>query len=122
MNPAQINVSSFNISLATPEIFLLTALLAIMVAHLFWTPQRQEARLLFASVATLLATIALVVMKAMPIPSGSVIETVALTPIQYGFSNMFVVDQMATLLKVALLIARTRPQSEFHRHAHFHLH
>ena len=105
MNPAQINVSSFNISLAIPEIFLLTALLAIMVAHLFWTPQRQEARLLFASVATLLATVVLVVLKAMPVPSGSVIETVVITPIQYGFSNMFVVDQMATLLKIALLMA-----------------
>ncbi len=105
MTPAQINVASFNIGLATPEIFLLVGVATIMVAHLFWTPPRQEARLLWSSLATLLITALLVVLKAMPVPSGSVIEVATIAPIQYGFSNMFVVDGMATLLKMSMLIA-----------------
>lgn len=105
MTPAQINVASFNISLATPEIFLLVAVSALMVAHLFWAPQRQEGRLLSGSLATLFITAILVVLKAMPVPSGSVIEVAAIAFTQYGFSNMFVVDGMATMLKVSILIA-----------------
>ena len=105
MTPAQINVASFNISLATPEIFLLAAVSAIMVAHLFWASQHQEGRLLLSSLVTLLITTILVVLKAMPAATGSVIEVATVAPIQYGFSNMFVVDGMATLLKVAMLMA-----------------
>ena len=75
-----------------------------MPSH-FWAPQRREARLLFASIATLIATAVLVMLQAMPASSGSVIASVAITPIQYGFSHMFVVDAMATILKVSLLVA-----------------
>ena len=105
MTPAQINVSAFNISLATPELFLLAASLVMMIAQLFWAPPRREARLLFAGIGTLIATAVLVMLQAMPASSGSVIASVAITPIQYGFSHMFVVDAMATILKVSLLVA-----------------
>ena len=104
MTPAQINVASFNIGLATPEIVLLGLACLIMVVHLFWHPAKQEGRLLVSALVTLAITALLVVLKGSP-ATGSVIEAVAANPIQYGFSNMFVVDGMATLLKVAILLA-----------------
>ena len=105
MTPAQINVAAFNIGLATPEIVLLCLLCAIMVAHLFWHPAKQEGRLLVSALVTLAITVVLVVLKGSPAASGSVIDIATSAPVQYGFSNMYVVDGMATLLKVAILIA-----------------
>jgi NADH-quinone oxidoreductase subunit N len=103
MNPAQLTLSQFNIGLATPEIVLLILLGAIMVAHLFWSPEKQEGRLTVFALLTLAITAGLVIRQANPADAISVIATMSKP--QYGFSNMFVVDAMASLLKVALLVA-----------------
>jgi NADH-quinone oxidoreductase subunit N len=105
MNPAQINLASFNIGLAAPETTLLALLCVIMVAHLFWAKEKQETRLMMSAIVTLAITAGLVIYAAMPAASGSVIAENNVTPIQYAFTNMFVVDAMATLLKVSLLLA-----------------
>jgi NADH-quinone oxidoreductase subunit N len=105
MNPAQINLASFNIALAAPEAALLALICVIMVAHLFWVKEKQETRLMMSAIGTLAITVGLVIYVAMPAASGSVIAENNVTPIQYSFTNMFVVDAMATLLKVSLLLA-----------------
>jgi NADH-quinone oxidoreductase subunit N len=105
MNPAQINLASFNIGLAAPEATLLALLCVIMVAHLFWAKEKQETRLMMSAIVTLAITAGLVIYAAMPAATGSVIAENNVTPIQYAFTNMFVVDAMATLLKVSLLLA-----------------
>lgn len=103
MNPAQINLASFNIGLAAPEAALLALVCVIMVAHLFWAKEKLESRLMMSAIVALMITAALVIVTAMPSGTGSVIASA--TPIQYAFTNMFVVDAMATLLKVSLLLA-----------------
>jgi NADH-quinone oxidoreductase subunit N len=103
MNPAQMNLASFNIGLAAPEATLLALLCVIMVAHLFWVKEKQEGRLMMSAIVTLAITAGLVIYAAMPAATDSVIASA--TPIQYAFTNMFVVDAMATLLKVSLLLA-----------------
>jgi len=105
MNAQQINLASFNIGLASPEAALLALLCLIMVAHLFWARDKQEGRLLVSALVTLAITAGLVIYVAMPPATGSVIAANNVTPIQYAFTNMFVVDAMATLLKVSLLSA-----------------
>lgn len=105
MNAQQINLASFNIGLASPEAALLALLCLIMVAHLFWARDKQEGRLLVSALVTLAITAGLVIYVAMPPTTGSVIAANNVTPIQYAFTNMFVVDAMATLLKVSLLSA-----------------
>jgi NADH-quinone oxidoreductase subunit N len=105
MNPAQMNLASFNIGLAAPETTLLALLCVIMVAHLFWAKEKQEGRLMMSAIVTLAITAGLVIYAAMPAATGSVIAENNVTPIQYAFTNMFVVDAMATLLKVSLLLA-----------------
>jgi NADH-quinone oxidoreductase subunit N len=105
MNPAQINLASFNIGLAAPEAALLALICVIMVAHLFWAKEKQEGRLMMSAIVTLAITTGLVIYAAMPAATGSVIAENNATPIQYAFTNMFVVDAMATLLKVSLLVA-----------------
>ncbi len=105
MNPAQMNLASFNIGLAAPEAALLALLCVIMVAHLFWAKEKQEGRLMMSAIVTLAITACLVIYAAMPVATGSVIAENSVTPIQYAFTNMFVVDAMATLLKVSLLLA-----------------
>jgi NADH-quinone oxidoreductase subunit N len=105
MNPAQINLASFNIGLAAPEAALLALLCVIMVAHLFWVKEKQETRLMMSAIVTLAITVGLVIYAAMPAATGSVVAENNVTPIQYAFTNMFVVDAMATLLKVSLLLA-----------------
>jgi NADH-quinone oxidoreductase subunit N len=105
MNPAQMNLASFNIGLAAPEAALLALLCVIMVAHLFWAKEKQETRLMMSAIVTLAITAGLVIYAAMPAATGSVIAENNVTPIQYAFTNMFVVDAMATLLKVSLLLA-----------------
>jgi NADH-quinone oxidoreductase subunit N len=105
MNPTQMNLASFNIGLAAPEAVLLALLCVIMVAHLFWVKEKQETRLMMSAIVTLAITAGLVIYTAMPAVTGSVIAENNVTPIQYAFTNMFVVDAMATLLKVSLLLA-----------------
>jgi NADH-quinone oxidoreductase subunit N len=105
MNPAQMNLASFNIGLAAPEATLLALLCVIMVAHLFWEKEKQEGRLMMSAIVTLAITAGLVIYAAMPAATGSVVAENNVTPIQYAFTNMFVVDAMATLLKVSLLLA-----------------
>jgi NADH-quinone oxidoreductase subunit N len=105
MNPAQMNLASFNIGLAAPEAALLALLCVIMVAHLFWAKEKQETRLMMSAIVTLAITAGLVIYVAMPAATGSVIAENNVAPIQYAFTNMFVVDAMATLLKVSLLLA-----------------
>jgi NADH-quinone oxidoreductase subunit N len=105
MNSAQINLASFNIGLAAPEAALLALICVIMVAHLFWAKEKQETRLMMSAIVTLAITAGLVIYAAMPAATSSVIAENNVTPIQYAFTNMFVVDAMATLLKVSLLLA-----------------
>jgi NADH-quinone oxidoreductase subunit N len=103
MTPAQIDVASYHIGLAAPEITLLGLLCLIMVAHLFWDPEKLEGRLQVAAIATLAITAVMVLLTSSP-ASTSVLDAGGAS-IQYGFHNMFVVDSMATLLKTALLLA-----------------
>ena len=105
MNPAQINLASFNIGLAAPEAALLALICVIMVAHLFWAKEKQETRLMMSAIVTLAIAAGLVIYAAMPAATGSVIAENNASTIQYAFTNMFVVDAMATLLKVSLLLA-----------------
>jgi NADH-quinone oxidoreductase subunit N len=105
MNPVKIPFAQYNIGLATPEIVLLGLLCVLMVAHLFWNKEQQEGRLMVSALVILAITAALVAVGAMP-GAHSVMQGQALEqPIRYGFTNMFVVDAMATLLKLALLLA-----------------
>ncbi len=99
------NLASFNIGLAAPEATLLALLCVIMVAHLFWAKEKQESRLMMSAIVTLAITAGLVIYAAMPAVTGSVIAENNVSTIQYAFTNMFVVDAMATLLKVSLLLA-----------------
>ncbi len=99
------NLASFNIGLAAPEAALLALLCVIMVAHLFWATEKQEGRLMISALVTLVTTACLVIYAAMPAVTGSVIAENNVSTIQYAFTNMFVVDAMATLLKVSLLLA-----------------
>lgn len=99
------NLASFNIGLAAPEAALLALLCVIMVAHLFWAKEKQETRLMMSAIVTLAITAGLVIYAAVPAATESVIAENNVTPIQYAFTNMFVVDAMATLLKVSLLLA-----------------
>lgn len=86
------NLAQIQINLALPEILLLGLLCLILVADLFWNSAKREARLTWTAVGAL----AIVLW-----------QVLALNPArpQAAFSNMFVVDGMATLLKVALLLA-----------------
>jgi NADH-quinone oxidoreductase subunit N len=105
MNPVKIPFAQYNIGLATPEIVLLGLLCVLMVAHLFWNKEQQEGRLMVSALVILAITAALVAVGAMP-GAHSVMQGQALEqPTRYGFTNMFVVDAMATLLKLALLLA-----------------
>jgi NADH-quinone oxidoreductase subunit N len=103
MNPTNLNLADYNIWLAAPEIALLTLLGVILVAHLFWSPQTLEGRLLVSAQVTLAVTLLLVFKIANPV-AESVIAAAAV-PTRYAFTGMFVVDAMSTLLKIALLLA-----------------
>ena len=98
MNPAQINLASFNIGLAAPEAALLALVCVIMVAHLFWAKEKQEGRLMMSAMVTLAITTGLVIYAAMPAATSSVIAASNAAPIQYAFTTMCVVDAMATCL------------------------
>lgn len=84
--------SSLNLSLALPEIFLLVMVSLIMVADLFLSPGKREARLVNATLATLLVMFLLVIFSA---PEGP----------RVAFNGMFVLDGMAVLLKAALALS-----------------
>jgi NADH-quinone oxidoreductase subunit N len=96
-----IQVSQFNIGLATPEIALLVLVGAIMVGHLFWPREKQEGRL------TVAALVALAITAGFVLPQtgiGSGAAGAKLVP-QFAFTNMFVVDGMSTILKLAMLLS-----------------
>ncbi|MBL8511873.1 MAG: NADH-quinone oxidoreductase subunit NuoN, partial [Betaproteobacteria bacterium] len=86
------NLAQIQISLALPEILLLGFLCLILVADLFWHPAKRETRLTLSAIAALAIVLWQVLAKGLGEP-------------QMGFSNMFVVDGMAILLKAALLLA-----------------
>ncbi len=104
MNPTNLSLADYNIWLAAPEIALLSLLGVILVAHLFWSPQKLEGRLLVSALVTLAVTLVLVLKIANPVAESVIAATVAV-PTRFAFSGMFVVDAMSTLLKIALLIA-----------------
>jgi NADH-quinone oxidoreductase subunit N len=106
MTPAPINVAQYNIALATPEMVLLGLLCLLMVVHLFWRKEDQEGRLLLSALGILVVTAVLVAITAMPVASSTVMNSESIAPpTRFAFSNMFVVDAMASLLKLAVLIA-----------------
>ena len=84
-------VSSLNLGIAFPEIFLLIMTLVVMIVDLFSAPEKREGRLFFLSVSTLIL-VALSLYSPLDTP-------------RYAFNGMFVVDGMAVLLKVAIVIA-----------------
>ena len=84
-------VSSLNLALAAPEIFLLVMTLLVMIVDLFSSPEKREGRLFFLSIFTLI-----VVALSLYSPLGAP---------RYGFNGMFVVDGMAVILKAAIVVA-----------------
>ena len=84
-------VSSLNIGLAAPEIFLLVMTLIVMIVDLFSAPEKREERLFFLSIFTLIL-VALSLYSPLDAP-------------RYGYNGMFVVDGMAVILKVAIVLA-----------------
>ncbi len=83
---------NLNLIIAAPEMVFFALLSFIMIADLFTAPARREAQLFFGSLIALLITACLVVAQTPEAP-------------QYAFNGMFVVDGLATLLKVCLLLA-----------------
>ena len=84
-------LSSINLSLAAPEIFLLVMTLIVMIVDLFSAPEKREGRLFFLSIFTLV-----LVALSLYSPFGRP---------QYAFNDMFVVDGMSVILKAAIVIA-----------------
>jgi NADH-quinone oxidoreductase subunit N len=84
-------LAQLNISTILPEMLLLLGLFLLMAVDLFSSKQHAETRLFVGALALLALVIGALVWK------FPVITTV-------GFSRMFVVDQMAVLLKIAMLI------------------
>ncbi len=84
-------LAQINLSIARPELFLLGLTFFIMLVDLFGDPAKRSQRLY----ALTLGTLALVAVYVLLVASVSP---------QYAFSNMFVVDQMATILKLAILV------------------
>ncbi|MEO8101945.1 MAG: NADH-quinone oxidoreductase subunit NuoN [Betaproteobacteria bacterium] len=84
-------VSSLNLALASPEIFLLVMTLIVMIVDLFSSPEKREGRLFFLSIFTLVL-VALSLYAPLDVP-------------RYAFNGMFVVDGMAVILKAAIVIA-----------------
>ena len=84
-------LAQLNLSIAMPEIFLLGMTFVIMLLDLFGDAKTRNGRLYVGTLVTLAIAAILVFKVSSPAP-------------QYAFSNMFVVDQMATILKASLLI------------------
>jgi len=84
-------VSSLNLALAAPEIFLLVMTLIVMIVDLFSAAEKREGRLFFLSIFTLV-----LVAASLYAP---------LDAPRYAFNGMFVVDGMAVILKAAIVIA-----------------
>ena len=80
--------------IAMPEILLLCLIGVVMMVDLFSTPAKRANRLYGWALVVPIAVLLL----------GSLPWGKTLTP-QYAFNNMFVLDGMAVLLKVALLVA-----------------
>ncbi len=85
-------LANLNYLTATPEILLLFLLCGIMVIDLFAGEDEGKGMLTLLALVAIGATLVAVVLRWPDRP-------------QRAFSNMFVVDQMAALLKIALLIA-----------------
>ena len=84
-------VSSLNLGIAAPEIFLLVMTLVVMIVDLFSAPEKRESRLYFLSIFTLLL-VALSLYRPLDAP-------------RYGYNGMFVLDGMAVILKAAIVLA-----------------
>ncbi len=84
-------LAQINLSIARPELFLLGLTFFIMLVDLFGDPAKRSQRLYALTLGTLALVAVYVVLVASVSP-------------QYAFSNMFVVDQMATILKLAILL------------------
>ncbi len=84
--------AQINLSIAWPEIALLIGIFVILSADLFGAKKSSKNRLYFGALLVL-AIVAFIVAYQFPDTQ------------RFGFSNMFVVDQMAAVLKLALLAA-----------------
>ncbi len=84
-------LAQLNLSIALPEIILLGMTFVIMLFDLFGDAKKRNGRLYVGTLVTLAIAAIFVFKVSAPAP-------------QYAFSNMFVVDQMATILKASLLI------------------
>ncbi len=84
-------LAEVNLSIAGPELFLLGMTFVIMLVDLFGDENKRAGRLYYGT----LLTLALVAVY--------VFVIAAATP-RFAFNNMFVADQMSTILKVSLLI------------------
>jgi NADH-quinone oxidoreductase subunit N len=83
-------LAQLNFTLAWPEIVLLVGIFLLMAIDLFGDKARSETRL-FTGTLVVLAVVAGIVIYMFPDKP------------KFGFSRMFVVDQMAAVLKIALL-------------------
>jgi NADH-quinone oxidoreductase subunit N len=84
------NVENMNFMLAWPEILLLTGTMIVIMIDLFSAPDKRVSRVALAAIFLLL----LVILRVFSMETGQP---------QFAFHNMFVVDGMSQLLKVALL-------------------
>ncbi len=85
-------LSEVNMLLALPELVLLGGIFVIMVFDLFSTQKDRATNLLRMTLVLLFAV------------AGLVVAGAADTP-RFGFSGMFVADQLAVVLKIALLVS-----------------
>ncbi len=104
MNTVASSFASLNAGLAYPEMFLLAASCVLLVGDLFMPAHGRDTRLTLAGVVIFAITAVLVITGNQPQNAGLMLSAKALAP-QYAFSNMFVVDGMSTLLKVAMLLS-----------------
>jgi NADH-quinone oxidoreductase subunit N len=82
-----------NLALALPELLLLIGIFVVMIYDLFSKRKERSGPLLGLTLAVLMVSLlALLPQFILPAP-------------QYGFSNMFVADQMAAVLKVFMLVS-----------------
>ena len=86
------NLANMNYLVAAPEMALLLLLSLIMVGDLFLKKEGRETILAISALGAVVVTLAAVIARWPSAP-------------QLAFNNMFVLDQMAALLKVAILLA-----------------
>ena len=87
--------SDINLTLALPELVLLSGIFVVMIYDLFSTKKDRAGNLLLLTLLLLVFVALLVGAQALSLGPRA----------RFAFSNMFVADQMAVLLKASLLIS-----------------